>query len=31
MEKKYMDGVFVSNVTIVDVTPVYGGKEWQNE
>ena len=31
MEKKYMDGVFVSNVTIGDVTPVYGGKEWQNE
>lgn len=26
-----MDGVFVNNVTIVDVTPVYGGKEWQNE
>lgn len=28
--KEFMSGVFVNEVTITDVTPVYGGTEWQN-
>ena len=31
MEKKYMDGVFINQVTVVDVEPIYGGTEWQSE
>ena len=29
--KKYMSGVFVNNVSVVSVKPIYGGTEWQNE
>ena len=29
--KDFMSGVWVNNVTVVSVSPVYGGTEWQNE
>ena len=29
--KKYMSGVFVNNVSVVSVKPIYGGTEWQNK